>query len=99
MFRNSARLMGAFHYMNSIPFGYISSSEYRLEIYLKSSSAPDEMSPRHFIGHTNKKPRGGLFYARLMGADPTASRVTGECSTVELQPHFFKFLKDFLFSL
>src|SRR3990167_8906368 len=24
--------------------------------------------------------------ARLMGADPTASPVTGECSTVELQP-------------
>ena len=24
-----------------------------------------------------------------MGADPTTSRVTGECSTVELQPHFF----------
>ena len=22
-----------------------------------------------------------------MGADPTTSRVTGECSTVELQPH------------
>ncbi len=26
------------------------------------------------------------FFARLMGADPTTSRVTGECSTVELQP-------------
>ena len=27
------------------------------------------------------------YDARLMGADPTASPVTGECSTVELQPH------------
>ena len=26
-------------------------------------------------------------FARLMGADPTASHVTGGCSTVELQPH------------
>ena len=26
------------------------------------------------------------FATRLMGADPTTSRVTGECSTVELQP-------------
>ena len=25
--------------------------------------------------------------ARAMGADPTASPVTGECSTVELRPH------------
>ena len=25
-------------------------------------------------------------FARLMGADPTASHVTGGCSTVELQP-------------
>ncbi len=28
-----------------------------------------------------------LLTARLMGADPTTSPVTGECSTVELQPH------------
>ena len=31
-----------------------------------------------------------------MGADPTTSRVTGECSTVELQPHFDVFLKNIL---
>ncbi len=39
--------------------------------------------------HKNKNPkRGFVLYARLMGAEPTASPVTGACSTVELQPHF-----------
>ncbi len=34
-----------------------------------------------------KIPPEGYFIARAMGADPTASPVTGECSTVELRPH------------
>ena len=38
------------------------------------------------LSQPQKKPLAWLFlFARLMGADPTASRVTGGCSTVELQ--------------
>ena len=47
--------------------------------------------------HTFYKVKGvGIYFlhfckifARLMGADPTTSPVTGECSTVELQPQSF----------
>ena len=33
-----------------------------------------------------------------MGADPTASPVTGECSTVELRPHMDKITEKKFFS-
>ena len=39
------------------------------------------------------------FFARLMGADPTTSRVTGECSTVELQPQMRRIMEKFSFTL
>ena len=53
---------------------------------------PDFASLRAFrpsapITRAAKNRSKAVFIARAMGADPTASPVTGECSTVELRPH------------
>ena len=39
-----------------------------------------------YIGMNGGLRLHGFNFARLMGADPTTSHVTGERSTVELQP-------------
>ena len=46
------------------------------------------------LSQPRKNRHKAVFIARLMGADPTASRVTGECSTVELQPHFYYYIRQ-----
>ena len=51
------------------------------------STHPEVKQFTSSAAQTQKPPQGGFcVFARLMGADPTASPVTGECSTVELQP-------------
>ena len=69
-----ARLMGAFHYMNSTPFGYIFRTAQNLSQKVVSTQ---QNVPRTFLQSRILKKRHKRFFsiARLMGADPTTSRV------------------------
>ena len=54
---------------------------------------------KNFACFTHEKTaQNGRIFARAMGADPTASPVTGECSTVELRPHMDKITEKNFFS-
>ena len=58
-------------------------------------SAPYAHKAVYVLNHAKQKTPFGVCFARLMGADPTTSRVTGECSTVELQPQLVDTITNF----
>jgi hypothetical protein len=73
--------------MNGTPIGFLLRplDLYKSQLVVSTlAKEPPALSPPH-----SKNPLSGIFaIARLKGADPSTSRVTGECSTVELQPQF-----------
>lgn len=88
-----ARLAGAGHELLSRSPSHCRTTKYsrpRLGISQslnKPAAVSTRRSSRATIKYKNDQQKLIVFVlARLTGADPATSRVTGECSTVELQP-------------
>ena len=80
---------GLFPYRNSTPIGDFFRLDTNLKICSIGFSTLTKTLPAFSQPHQKKLLAEFFLFARLKGADPSTSRVTGGCSTVELQPQIF----------